>query len=103
MSDETQTIYRLGLALGCVWGAWVLKCSSGVRDDNKTSDVFNGVAGNGPLYRVRDRGLAGGANPMKDTNEHRGQVIDFLAARDRIALRRWAVAHGFVRLPMRPR
>ena len=103
MSDEAQTIYRLGLALGCVWGAWFLKVGSGVSNDDKTSDVRNGVAGSDFLYRVPNRSLASGANPMKEQDEHRGQVIDFLAARDRIALRRWAVANGFVRLPMRPR
>lgn len=102
MSDEAQTIYRLGLALGCVWGAWLLKVGSGVSNDDKTSDVRNGVAGSDFLYRVPNRSLASGAD-MKEQDAHRGQVIDFLAARDRLALRRWALDNGFARLPVRPR
>ena len=102
MSDEAQTIYRLGLALGCVWGAWLLKVGSGVSNDDKTSDVRNGVAGSDFLYRVPNRSLASGAD-MKEQDAHRGQVIDFLSARDRLALRRWALDNGFSRLPVRPR
>lgn len=102
MSDEAQTIYRLGLALGCVWGAWLLKVGSGVSNDDKTSDVRNGVAGSDFLYRVPNRSLASGAD-MKEQDAHRGQVIDFLSARDRLALRRWALDNGFARLPVRPR
>ena len=98
MSDEAQTIYRLGVALACVSGAAWFKWASGVSNDDKTSDVRNGVAGSDFLYRVPNRSLASGANPMKEQDEHRGQVIDFLAARDRISLRRWAVANGFGRV-----
>ena len=108
MSDEAQTLYRWGLALCCFGGAWwITKVSGGVSDDQKSvcneGDVRNVVASNDRVRVLSDRGLASGANPMKEQDEHRGQVIDFLAARDRIALRRWAVAHGFARLPVRPR
>ncbi len=97
MSDP-QTVFRLGVAFFCAVGAAWMKFGSGVSDDSKTSDVCNGVASNDLLYRVRDRGLAGGANPMKEQDEHRGQIIDFETARDRIAMRRWAVANGFDRV-----
>lgn len=98
MSDEAQTIYRLGVALACVSGAAWFKWASGVSNDDKTSDVRNGVAGSDFLYRVPNRSLASGANPMKEQDEHRGQVIDFSSARDRILMRRWAVANGVARV-----
>ena len=104
MSDE---------ALLMMTGLWVAFCfaaaetalrrAGGVHDDGKADRCTDGLSRGPDGSGVHRHGLDRGANPMKEQDEHRGQVIDFLAARDRIALRRWAVAHGFVRLPMRPR
>ena len=97
MSDA-QTIYRLCLALGCAWGAWVLKFSSGVGDDSKADGVSNFSDGARNSHRVRRGSRVAEVHAMKDRDEHRGQIIDFLAARDRILMRRWAVANGFLRV-----
>lgn len=97
MSDEAQTIYRLGLALGCVWGAWFLKVGSGVSDDSKADGIHDGGNGRTGSNRVLRGSLHRGASAMKEDNGN-GQVIDFFAARDRISMRRWAVANGFGRV-----
>lgn len=98
MSDA-QTVWQLSVALACTVGAAWMKFCGGVSDDSKANDVRDGVAGHDLLRGVRDRGLARGADSMmKDADEHRGQIIDFAASRDRILMRRWAVANGFDRV-----
>ena len=98
MSDA-QTVWKLGLALACAWGAWTMKVAgSGVSDDGKADDVRNSVDGRGSSVRLRSNSGVAEVHAMKEQDEHRGQVIDFPTARDRILMRRWAVAHGFARV-----
>lgn len=99
--SNPQTIWNLSLALGCCVGAWWMKCS-GVSDDDKNAGSQNGslrgVSMDGVLRVLPDRGATRGSDPMKDADEHRGQIIDFRPAADRILMRRWAVANGFDRV-----
>lgn len=74
-----------------------MKCSSGVSDDSKADGIHDGGNGRTGSNRVLRGSLHRGASAMKEDNGN-GQVIDFLAARDRIALRRWAVGNGFGRV-----
>lgn len=105
MSDA-QTVWKLGVALACAWGAWSMKVGSGVSDDQNgrtegsskardlcgdvsRSPIRSGFLGSGP-----DRGAT-----MKEADGHQQQnVIDFETGRNRILMRRWAVANGFARV-----
>lgn len=97
MSDAT-TAWRMLLAFGCAWGAMILKCSgvpsNGEREMAEAGGIRDGMGDELGNARGDLRGVH--ADPMtKGTDEHRGQIIDFLAARQRLGMRRWAMANGF--------
>lgn len=83
MSDA-QTIYRLGLALGCALGAWVLKFSSGVGDvvsGNSSHDADHVCRGRSGIRNSRVG--VGGAMKGKNGTAYRTEpgsnvlVVDF--------------------------
>lgn len=98
MSDA-QTVYRLGLALGCAAGAmWCKWLSSGVRDDIQTSGICERVSGDTSGSGVHRRVSDSGADPMKGRNEpateDRSKVIDLFDYRCRRAWADYARRHG---------
>ena len=97
MSDA-QTVWKLGVALACAWGAWSMKFGSGVSDESTSDGVCNGTDGRRSSIGLRSNSSVAEVHAMKEQDEHRGQVIDFSSARDRILMRRWAVANGVARV-----
>ena len=98
MSDEAMLMMAgIWVAFCCAVSEAALRRQGGVNDDGKADRGTDGLSRGPDGAGLHSHGLDHRADPITGHNEHRSEIIDLEAARDRLALARRARARDLRR------